>query len=104
MDEQHLKTFETRVRLRPTTIDDFDALVALQLRCFPGMKPWTHEQIVSQLTVFPEGQFVIEIDGRIVGSASSLIVDSSGHSEWHNWSAITDSGFIRSHDPGGDTV
>ena len=36
--------------------------------------------------------FVIEVDGRIVGSASSLIVDSSSHSEWHNWSAVTDNG------------
>jgi GNAT superfamily N-acetyltransferase len=34
----------------------------------------------------------------------SLIVDSSNHSEWHNWAAITDSGFIRTHDAGGDTL
>ncbi len=104
MDEKNLKPFETQVRLRLTTIDDFDALVGLQLRSFPGMKPWAREQVASQLAIFPEGQFVIEIDGQIVGSASSLIVDASSQSEWHNWAAITDNGFIRSHDPGGDTL
>lgn len=104
MQENDLKALGARLRLRPTRLEDFDALVALQLRCFPGMRPWAQSQIASQLEVFPEGQFVIEIDGRIVGSASSLIVDSSSHSEWHNWSAITDGGHIRNHDPGGDTL
>ncbi len=32
--------FEKTLRLRPMQLDDFDALVALQLRCFPGMGPW----------------------------------------------------------------
>jgi len=104
MDEAQLRQFEKKVRLRTMTIDDFDALTALQLVCFPGMKPWTREQITSQLSLFPEGQFVIEIDGRLVASATSLIVDSSSHSEWHNWAAITDNGFIRTHDPGGDKL
>jgi predicted amidohydrolase/ribosomal protein S18 acetylase RimI-like enzyme len=104
MDEAQLKTFETKVRLRPMTMADFDAVVLLQLDCFPGMKPWTRDQIASQLAIFPEGQFVIEIDGRVVASATSLIVDSSSHSEWHNWAAITDGGFIRTHDAGGDKL
>ena len=37
------------LRLRPMKLDDFDAVVALQLRCFPGMGPWRREQIESQL-------------------------------------------------------
>jgi predicted amidohydrolase/GNAT superfamily N-acetyltransferase len=104
MQDADLQNVGQRVRLRPLTMDDFDALVVLQVKCFPGMKPWTREQIASQLAIFPEGQVVIEMDGRIVGSASSLIVDSSTHSEWHNWSAITDGGMIRNHDPGGDML
>jgi len=104
MSDVDLTTLGQRIRLRPLTIDDFDALVDLQLKCFPGMKPWTREQIASQLAIFPEGQVVIEVDGRIVGSSSSLVVDSSSHSEWHNWSAITDGGMIRNHDPGGDML
>ena len=90
--------------LRPMTVDDFDALVELQRRCFPGMGPWVRAQIESQLRIFPEGQFVLSLDGRLVGSANSLIVDASSHSDWHDWKVITDNGYIRSHDPQGDML
>src|SRR3990170_14341 len=103
MDESELKQFE-QLRLRNLRIEDFDALVALQLDCFPGMKPWRREQIESQLAIFPEGQFVIDIDGRIVASANSLIVDSTTHADWHDWKSSTDDGFIRNHDPNGDKL
>ena len=46
----------------------------------------------------------IEIDGRLVASSCSLIVDFSHYSEWHNWKAISDGGTIRNHDPNGDTL
>jgi predicted amidohydrolase/GNAT superfamily N-acetyltransferase len=103
MDEADLKKFDT-LRLRTLTIEDFDALVALQLKSFPGMKPWSREQIVSQLEHFPEGQIGIEIEGRIVATSSSLIVDSTTHGEWHDWKKSTDNGYIRNHDPKGDML
>ena len=103
MTETDLKKFET-LRLRGLTIDDFDALVALQLKCFPGMGPWKREQVASQLAIFPEGQSVIEIEGRIVATSSSLIVDSAGHGDWHDWKKSTDDGYIRNHDPKGDML
>jgi len=104
MSDVNETSFEARVRVRPMTLGDFDALVALQLKCFPGMKPWAREQIASQLSIFPEGQMVIELDGQIVGSSSSLIVDSSSHGEWHDWRLSTDNGYIRNHDPHGDML
>jgi predicted amidohydrolase/ribosomal protein S18 acetylase RimI-like enzyme len=95
---------EKRLVLRNLTLADFDRLVALGERCFPGMKPWQREQIESQLKLFPEGQVVIEYDGRVVASASSLIVEFSEYSDWANWKEIADAGFIRNHDPEGDTI
>ncbi len=47
---------------------------------------------------------MLDLDGRIVASSSSLIVDASGHSEWHDWKLITDNGYIRTHDPHGDML
>jgi len=96
--------FDSRLRLRQLTLDDFDALVTMQLRSFPGMKPWGHDQIASQIALFPEGQFAIDIDGKLAASASSLIVDSSSHSDWHDWKLSTDNGYIRNHDPQGDML
>jgi len=103
MDESELKKFET-LRLRTMTIEDFDAIVALQTKCFKGMRPWKRDQIESQLAIFPEGQNVIELEDRIVASSSSLIVDSSSHTDWHDWKVSTDDGFIRNHEPKGDML
>ena len=68
------------------------------------MTPWTRDQFESQLERFPEGQICVAIDGLVVASASSLIVDFDTHSEWHDWRKISDGGYIRNHDPEGDAL
>ena len=65
---------EQRVEVRLTRETDFDDMIALTRRVYPASAPWTREQLASHLRVFPEGQFVAVVDGRIVGMASSLIV------------------------------
>ena len=87
--------------LRPS---DYEQVRDLQLKCFPGMKPWLREQFESQIRHFPEGQLCVEIDGKVVASSSSLLVDFDLYSEWHNWAEISDSGFIRNHEDDGDTL
>ena len=104
MVDVDLKEFERKVHVRPMKIEDFDDLVAMQQKCFPQMGAWSRAQIESQLERFPEGQLIVEYEGRLVASSSSLIVDFSQYSEWHNWKKISDSGYIRNHDPRGDTL
>jgi predicted amidohydrolase/ribosomal protein S18 acetylase RimI-like enzyme len=99
-----LSTFEKNIVVRRMQITDFDQLVSLQLKCFPGMKPWTREQIQSQIDIFSDGQICIESSGRIVASSSSLILDFAMYAEWHDWREIADAGFIRNHDPQGNTL
>ncbi|MCA9552713.1 MAG: bifunctional GNAT family N-acetyltransferase/carbon-nitrogen hydrolase family protein [Myxococcales bacterium] len=104
MERLNLVEFERRVRLRPVRIEDFDQLVELQLACFPGMPTWSREHVESQLAHFPEGQICIEYEGRLVASCATLIVDSAEDVDWHNWSAVSDRGFIRNHDYEGDVL
>jgi len=99
-----LEEFETKIVLRNPRIEDYEALVELQKACFPGMATWSRAQVESLLEHFPEGQFVIEYDDDVVASASSLIVDFDMYSDWHNWAEISDKGYIRNHDPEGDTL
>ena len=54
MSEIDLKAFENRLLVRQLRIEDFEQIVALQLKCFPGMKPWSKAQFESQLSTFPE--------------------------------------------------
>jgi len=104
MEPIDLKEFEWKTVLRQMTIEDFDSLVEMQQKCFPGMQPWSRAHIESQLKIFPKGQVVIEIDGQIAASSSCLIVRHDPNLAWHNWKAIADNGYIRNHDPKGDTL
>lgn len=104
MDPIPLDQFETLVELRPLQVGDFDAIVAMQQKCFPGMTTWTREQVESQIEHFPEGQIGVFYEGRLVASSCSLIVDYDLCSDWHDWKAVADGGFIRNHDENGDVL
>ncbi|MGM0668587.1 MAG: GNAT family N-acetyltransferase [Gemmatimonadota bacterium] len=99
-----LEDFEKKIKVRELAADDYDSLVAMQQRCFPGMQPWGRDQIESQLSTFPEGQLCIEYEGRVVASSNSLVVDYDRYEAWHDWKRVADSGFIRNHTYEGDTL
>lgn len=99
-----LEDFEKKIKVRQLVSDDYESLVAMQQRCFPGMVPWSREQIESQLSTFPEGQLCIEYKGRLVASSNSLVVDYDRYQDWHDWKRVADSGFIRNHTYEGDTL
>jgi len=99
-----LDTLQKSIRIRPLVPDDFEALVRLQQACFPGMTPWRRSEFESQLTHFPEGQFGVEYEGQLIGSASSLIVDLDEYGDAHTWEEISSDGHITNHDPEGDTL
>jgi len=104
MEPLDLKEFEWKTVVRPITMEDFPTLIDMQKRCFPDMEVWDAEQIESQLRMFPEGQLGVEIDGKLVASSSSLILEYEPGLEWHNWKAISNNGYIRNHKPKGDTL
>jgi GNAT superfamily N-acetyltransferase len=65
----------------------------------------TEAQIRAHLEVFPRGQRIAEIDGVAVGGVSTFIVARTVDPlRLHSWLGITDEGYFRSHDPGGDTL
>jgi predicted amidohydrolase/ribosomal protein S18 acetylase RimI-like enzyme len=97
---------ESRARLlvRPLRKLDLRAVQEIQRRSFPMIDPWTREQFESQLTVFPEGQLGVEMDGVLVATSSALIVDEEDFGAYHTFDEVSDKGFIRNHDPEGDTL
>lgn len=95
---------EPRLVVRPLSATDFDAVVELQLACFPRMEPWRRDQFESQVRLFPEGQIGIEIDGRLAASSASLIVDEADVADWHDWAAVSSGGTIARHDADGDSL
>jgi predicted amidohydrolase/GNAT superfamily N-acetyltransferase len=96
---------KSRISLRQMTLLDVPAVVELQRRVFPGMPTWTVAELTHHLAVFPEGQLVaVDETGRLLGSASSLIIDWDDYAESAKWSTITGSGTFDTHNPLGKTL
>lgn len=104
MEPLDLKEYEWTIEVRSLTMNDFEAVVEMQQLCFPTISPWTREEMQSQLTIFPQGQICIEIDGKLAASSNSLIVDYSQNLAWHDWEKVADGGMIRNHHAKGDTL
>lgn len=87
---------------------DFSGLIRIQQESFPPPFPselwWNTEQLESHVTHFPEGALCIEIDGEIAGSMTGLLVDFDPSHPEHTWEEITDHGYIRNHNPEGNTL
>nr|WP_154306714.1 carbon-nitrogen hydrolase family protein [Metabacillus lacus] len=96
-----LKKFEKKMIIRTIEESDIDDIIALQRVCFPGMDPWKREHLESHLEHFPEGQFCAELEGEIIGSCSSLLVNFDEYDDRHTWDDITDNGYITNHNPNG---
>ncbi|WP_221568802.1 bifunctional GNAT family N-acetyltransferase/carbon-nitrogen hydrolase family protein [Alkalihalobacillus sp. TS-13] len=93
--------YEKKIILRNIEEKDIKQILELQEICFPNMDPWKREHLESHLNIFPEGQFCVEYDGKVVGTCSSLIVNFDEYDEKHTWDEITDEGYITNHDPEG---
>lgn len=89
------------IRARPTTADNFTAIIDLTREVYPGARPWSEQQLKSHLDVFPEGQRVAvdERTGEIVGMAASLIVFWDDYDFTSSWRDFTASGMFTNHDP-----
>ena len=95
--------------IRNTRPDDIEKIVKLQQESFPILARydniWHPEELKSHLQIFPLGQFVVvEEDGEVVGSASTLIVTLNPEYAEHTWKGITSDGMFTDHNPNGDSL
>jgi predicted amidohydrolase/GNAT superfamily N-acetyltransferase len=87
------------------TPSDIPAVVDLESRVFQNQLGWLAEELQQHLAIFPEGQWVAtDRNGRLVGSASSLIIDWDDYAESAHWSTITGHGTFSTHNPLGTTL
>ena len=94
----------TKLLVRPTVPSDINALLKLQAQVYPTIEPWKRDQLVHQLEIFPEGQLVAVLGGRLVGCASSLVILWDEWAEEHSWKEITAAGTFNTHNPAGFTL
>ncbi len=96
------------VLIRPTTVEDIPGIVKLQEESFADLAKigniWHPDELKSHLEIFPEGQIVAELEKKIVGSATSLIVQLDPVYADHTWKSITGDGMLTTHFPAGDSL
>lgn len=91
-----------RLTIRNAVLDDVPAILALQDRAYPDMPPDAPGMIRGQIQTFPEGQFVVDYEGEVVGWCATFIIDEKTAFGPHDWAGITGGGFAARHDPEGD--
>ncbi len=95
---------KTRLQIRNATPADVPAICALSERVYAeaGMKGYSAGAITGQINIFPEGQFVITVDDKIVGYCATFITRGEIALKPHTWVEITGNGYAARHDPDGD--
>lgn len=96
--------FNVSINTRQMTFEDIDDVITLQEKCFPGMEPWERGHLESHLRMFPRGQIVVEFEGKIIGSCSSLIINFDEYDDRHTWDSITNNGYITNHNDHGHNL
>ena len=104
-----MSTATTKILIREATLEDIPALIELNRVAYPILAQenviWGEAHLRSHQRMFPQGQMVATIDGRVVGAVATLIVDMGRDPlRHHTWSGITDSGFFTNYDPLADTL
>ncbi|MBE8727515.1 bifunctional GNAT family N-acetyltransferase/carbon-nitrogen hydrolase family protein [Flavobacterium hungaricum] len=86
-----MQTKINKVELRNLEIEDYKQLKKSMIESYPEMADsyWGSDDIERLLSIFPEGQLVILVDGKVVGSALSLIVDEKLVDKKHNYQQIS---------------
>jgi ribosomal protein S18 acetylase RimI-like enzyme len=87
---------------------DISALIHIQEESFPPPFSselwWNEEQLRSHIALFPEGALCVEAGEQLIASMTGLIVKLDPNQPNHSWEHMTDNGYIRNHDPTGDTL
>ncbi len=90
------------LNVRNATLKDIPGILQLDKRTYKDMEAYSPGMLRGQITNYPDGQFVVEYDGDIVGYAASFRIGEAQALSAHNWSEITGNGYGARHEPDGD--
>ncbi|HQA76184.1 MAG TPA: GNAT family N-acetyltransferase, partial [Salinivirgaceae bacterium] len=93
------------IELSYLSIDDYDELKQIMIDIYSDGPDgyWRKEQIQKLINIFPEGQIVIKVNGKLAGCALSIIVDYKKYGDNHTYKQIIGDNFS-THTPNGDVL
>lgn len=93
---------KTKIIVRNTQFTDAEAINEIVKLCYPGVPPYSQDALRAHMNHFPEGQMVVEYEGKVVGFCITFIISEKLAARPHTWKEITGSGFASLHDPLGN--
>ncbi|MEH0154187.1 bifunctional GNAT family N-acetyltransferase/carbon-nitrogen hydrolase family protein [Limibacter armeniacum] len=96
---------EQHIELRHLQISDYVELNEAMIQAYSGLDmSWERKNIAKLLNIFPEGQLCIAVNGKVVASALSIIVQYGKFGDNHTFKSITGNHTFDTHDPDGDVL
>ncbi len=96
------KLRRAKIVVRRAEIADIEAIARLSRRIYHPQPALTPQMVRGHLNNFPDGQFVAEYEGEVVGYCATFTIAEEVALQPHTWSEITGGGFAARHDPKGD--
>lgn len=101
-------TTKGRIKIRLWTQADISGIIACHRAVYGELYEdadlYGRRLYEMQFMAFPEGQFLAELNGQVVGYATSLIVQLDDEAHWYTYQELTGSGAFSTHTPSGDTL
>ena len=63
------------MHIRTATMDDLDAVTAVEAACFPAAEAATRDEFAARLAVYPNHFWLLEEDGRLASFINGLVSD-----------------------------
>lgn len=93
------------IKVRQLSKKDYNDLKSSMAQAYQSLdEVWTRENIVDLIDIFPEGQLCVEVDGRVVACALSLMLNSKKANVYDSYYEIIDDGKFSKHDYDGDVL
>ena len=94
------------VELRTLKPADYVDLKSAMISAYASMGEsyWREKSIETLIEIFPEGQLCIEINGKVVATALSIIVDYAKLGETHTYAQATGNYTFTTHTNDGDVL
>jgi predicted amidohydrolase/GNAT superfamily N-acetyltransferase len=96
----------SKIELRNLKFEDYLGLKTAMKEAYSGIGGmyWEEASIEKLLSIFPEGQLCVMVNGEVAASALSICVDYSKFGDNHTYKQITGDSSFDTHTPDGDVL
>lgn len=94
----------SKLVVRNASLSDVPDITRLSSRVYAdtGMHGYSEGSVTGQINNFPDGQFVVLVDEKVVGYCATFRISEDIGLKPHSWAEITGNGYASRHDPEGE--